>query len=36
MSTNSKGNNYISVVMKAETTEELYTSMNSLLAEIPN
>jgi D-alanyl-D-alanine carboxypeptidase (penicillin-binding protein 5/6) len=30
------GNGYISVVMKTDTQEELYDSMNSLLSEIPN
>ena len=35
-SQNGSGNGYISVVMKTDTQEELYDSMNSLLSEIPN
>ena len=36
LSENEKGDDYISVVMKTESLEELYDSMNSLLSEIPN
>ena len=36
MSENSSGEPYISVVMKTDSLDELYTSMNSLLSEIPN
>ena len=36
LSQNAKGNDYISVVMKTDSLEELYDDMNSLLAEIPN
>ena len=36
LSLSKAGNGYISVVMKTDTVEELYDSMNSLLAEIPN
>lgn len=36
MSQNESGEEYISVVMKAESLEDLYSDMNSLLAEIPN
>ena len=35
-SENSKGNDYISVVMKTDSLDSLYESMNSLLSEIPN
>ena len=36
LSQNAKGNDYISVVMKTDSLDELYESMNSLLAQIPN
>ena len=36
LSKNSKDEDYISVVMKTDSLEELYESMNSLLAQIPN
>lgn len=36
MSQNSAGATYISVVMKADSTDDLYSEMNSLLAQIPN
>ena len=36
LSQNAKGKDYISVVMKTDSLEELYDDMNSLLAEIPN
>lgn len=36
LSQNAAGKDYISVVMKTDSLEELYSSMNSLLAEIPN
>lgn len=36
LSQNSSGEPYISVVMKTDSIDELYTSMNSLLSEIPN
>ena len=36
MARNESGDDYISVVMKTESLEDLYDSMNSLLSEIPN
>ena len=36
MSQNAQGEEYISVVMKAESLEDLYSDMNGLLSEIPN
>lgn len=36
MSENAKGNDYISVVMKTDSLDGLYESMNSLLSRIPN
>lgn len=36
MSENAKGNDYISVVMKTDSLDDLYVSMNSLLSQIPN
>ena len=36
LSQNSKEDYYISVVMKTESLDELYSNMNSLLSEIPN
>lgn len=36
MSSNKAGEEYISIVMKADSLEDLYTNMNSMLAKIPN
>ena len=36
LSQNAKGNDFISVVMKTDSLEELYDDMNSLLEQIPN
>ena len=36
LSQNGKGNDYITVLMKTESLEELYDGMNSLLSQIPN
>ncbi len=36
MTENAKGENFISVVMKTDSLDDLYSAMNSLLSEIPN
>ena len=36
LSQNAKGNDYISVVMKTDSLDDLYEGMNSLLSQIPN
>lgn len=36
MSQNEEGDEFVSVVMKADTVEDLYSDMNGLLGEIPN